>query len=61
MRLLGISTNWRDATEWYRQGVDFADALLLACSEGCEALISFDRSLVRQAADLSLKPQVLEP
>ncbi|CAK6692328.1 hypothetical protein BBFGKLBO_01213 [Synechococcus sp. CBW1107] len=37
------------------------DALHLARSEGCGALISFDRSLVRLAADLSLKPQVLEP
>ena len=51
----------RQVLEWHRQGVDFADALHLARSEGCEALISFDRSLVRQAADLSLKPQVLEP
>ena len=51
----------RRVLEWYRQGVDFADVLHLARSEGCEALISFDRSLVRQAAALSLKPQVLEP
>ena len=51
----------RRVLEWHRQGVDFADALHLARSKGCEALISFDRSLVRQAADLSLKPQVLEP
>jgi predicted nucleic-acid-binding protein len=51
----------RRVLEWHRQGVDFADALHLARSEGCEALISFDRSLVRQAADLSLRPQVLEP
>lgn len=51
----------RRVLEWHRQGVDFADALHLARSEGCEALISFDRSLVRQAADLALKPQVLEP
>ncbi|MGB5134631.1 MAG: type II toxin-antitoxin system VapC family toxin [Prochlorococcaceae cyanobacterium] len=51
----------RRVLEWHRQGVDFADALHLARSEGCEALISFDRSLVRQAADLSLRPRVLEP
>jgi predicted nucleic-acid-binding protein len=51
----------RRVLEWHRQGVDFADALHLARSEGCEALLSFDRSLVRQAADRSLKPRVLEP
>jgi hypothetical protein len=33
----------------------------LARSEGCGALLSFDRSLVGLAADLSLNPYVLEP
>ncbi len=33
----------------------------LARSEGCGALLSFDRSLARLAADLPLKPNVLEP
>ncbi len=47
--------------EWHRQGLDFADALHLARSEGCGALLSFDRSLARLAADLPLKPDVLEP
>jgi predicted nucleic-acid-binding protein len=51
----------RRVLEWHRHGVDFADALHLARSEACEVLISFDRSLIRQAADLSLKPQVLAP
>lgn len=51
----------RSVLEWHRQGLDFADGLHLARSEGCGALVSFDRSLVRLAADLALKPEVLEP
>ena len=51
----------RRVLEWHRQGVDFADALHLARSEGCEALFSFDRSLIRLAADLALRPKVVEP
>ena len=49
------------ALEWHRQGLDFADALHLARSEGCSALMSFDRSLVRAAAELGLSPSVREP
>ena len=49
------------ALEWHRQGLDVADALHLARSEGCSALISFDRSLERLAAQLQLSPGVQEP
>jgi predicted nucleic-acid-binding protein len=50
-----------NALEWHRQGLDFADSLHLARSEGCRALISFDRSLARCAAGLGLTPSVEEP
>jgi len=40
--------------------MDFADALPLARSEGCGALISFDRHLVL-AGQLNLQPAVRRP
>ena len=49
------------ALEWHRQGMDFADALHLARSEGCGALISFDRHLVLLAGQLNLQPAVRLP
>jgi predicted nucleic-acid-binding protein len=49
------------ALDWHRQGMDFADALHLARSEGCGALISFDRRLVLLAGQLNLQPAVRRP
>jgi predicted nucleic-acid-binding protein len=37
------------ALQWYAEGLDFADALHLASSQGCRAFFSFDRKLVRNA------------
>ena len=51
----------RRALEWHRQGMDFADALHLARSEGCGALISFDRQLALVAGQLNLQPTVRRP
>ena len=51
----------RRALEWHQQGLDFADALHLVRSEGCGALVSFDRALVRAAAELKLTPAVRTP
>jgi predicted nucleic-acid-binding protein len=49
------------ALDWHRQGMDFADALHLARSEGCGGLISFDRRLVLLAGQLNLQPAVRRP
>jgi predicted nucleic-acid-binding protein len=38
-----------DALALARNGLDFADALHLAASEGCETFITFDRALVKAA------------
>jgi predicted nucleic-acid-binding protein len=46
------------ALDAYGQGVDFADALHLLRSEGCSALVTFDRTFVRRAGELSLTPAV---
>jgi len=51
----------RQALDWYAQGLDFADALHLLRSEGCLALVSFDRAFGRQARQMGLSPAVREP
>ena len=50
----------KDALELHRRGLDFADALHWTCSAGCGRLVSFDdRSFVRRARRLGLKPEVV--
>ena len=38
---------------WYQNGMDFADALHLAQSASCEALLTFDASFIKKAKKLS--------
>lgn len=49
------------ALDWYAQGLDFADALHLLRSEGCSALLSFDRPFARKAGELGISPVVQRP
>ena len=50
------------AIDWHLQGLDFADALHLAASSNCEALMSFDdKRFSRRAKQLTLKPAVTVP
>ena len=50
------------AIEWYGSGLDFADALHLASSATCDAMLSFDgRRFARRAARLGLAPRVESP
>jgi predicted nucleic-acid-binding protein len=51
----------RPALAWHRGGLDFADALHLARSGGCGALLSFDRQLAQLEAQLDLQPGVQSP
>lgn len=51
----------RRALGWHRQGMDFADAMHLARSEGCGVMVSFDRSFASLVADLKLSPSVMAP
>lgn len=39
-----------NALAWAGKGMDFADALHLACSSPCRAFASFDRKMARRAA-----------
>ena len=51
-----------DALGAYERGMDFADALHLAASHGCEDLVTFDgRRFARRARRLALKPPVTVP
>lgn len=38
-----------EALQWYAGGMDFADALHLASSQGCRMFYTFDQKLVRKA------------
>jgi predicted nucleic-acid-binding protein len=52
----------KDALHTHAQGLDFADALHLACSSACTRFLSFDdKGFVRRANRLGLKPQVTIP
>lgn len=52
----------KDALEWHRRGLNFADALHLSCSGSCARLVSFDdRRFVRRARHLGLAPAVVLP
>jgi predicted nucleic-acid-binding protein len=51
-----------DARRSYERGMDFADALHLAASHGCEDLVTFDaRRFAGRARRLALKPAVTVP
>ena len=48
-----------EAVRGYERGMDFADALHLAASHGCEDLATFDaRRFARRARRLALKPPI---
>ena len=44
------------ALDWMSEGLDFADALHLAKSDGCAAFLSFDRKLAKLAKTRSATP-----
>lgn len=46
------------ALDWYRGGMDFADALHLASSPGSDRFVTFDRELADCAQDLEARPAV---
>ena len=49
------------ALVWYRQGLDFSDALHLAPSGLCSGFATFDARFVKAARRLGLEPQVSAP
>lgn len=49
------------ATDDYRRGLDFSDALHLALASACESLATFDTGFVKKSGRLGLKPVVTAP
>ena len=49
------------ALDWYRRGLDFADALHLASSGRADAFATFDRALRRKARPLAGAVPVVAP
>lgn len=49
------------ALRWYEQGMDFADALHLACSLHADKFASFDKNLIKKATDLNTGVVLVEP
>lgn len=50
---------FRLALAGYAHGLDFADALHLALSQGSQELATFDKAFARKAAKLGLLPRVV--
>ncbi len=50
----------RQAIAWRRQGLDFADALHLACGRNARRFATFDRALARRAARAGASPVVTD-
>lgn len=48
------------ALTWHRKGLDFADALHLAQSSSCDAFVTFDKKLIKNATKITSVP-VKEP
>jgi predicted nucleic-acid-binding protein len=48
----------KDAIDLHRSGLDFADALHLSSSNGCEALVTFDRRFAKASSRLATAPRV---
>src|SRR3990172_4044397 len=46
---LPIPHRMMTALQWYSDGMDFADALHLAASQGCRTFYTFDQKLVSKA------------
>jgi predicted nucleic-acid-binding protein len=49
------------ALEWFRRGMDLADALHLASSAHGQAFLTFDMATRRRASTLGTKPPVIAP
>ena len=49
------------ALAWYRQGMDFSDALHLAQSGLCSGFVTFDTRFAKTARRLGLEPAVSAP
>jgi predicted nucleic-acid-binding protein len=49
------------AVDWFRRGMDFADALHLASSGHADSFVTFDAAMRRRARALATSPEVIAP
>lgn len=49
------------AMDWFKRGVDFADAIHLASSRHARSFVTFDAALRRRGSVLGLAPKTEEP
>lgn len=49
------------ALDWFRRGMDLADAIHLASSGHADSFVSFDRKLRRRASAIGARPPVIAP
>jgi len=49
------------ALDWFKRGMDFADALHLASSSHVEAFMTFDIAMRRRATAMGVRPPVAAP
>ena len=66
LHVLGLSsietedaTNVAQALAWYAKGMDFADALHLACSSELSGLATFDKKFASSAKKLQAVPPII--
>jgi predicted nucleic-acid-binding protein len=50
-----------DVIAWHAAGLDFADAMHLRASEGCDGMASFDTDFMRRAKKLASAIPVVKP
>ena len=55
------ATAVRRAVAWFREGLDFADALHLASSGHVDSLVTFDVAMRRRASAIGTDPPVVSP
>lgn len=65
-KLLGLKNvhiedlfNVVQAFRWYKEGMDFADALHLAASAASTKMATFDRKFITRAKKLAAKPELM--
>lgn len=51
----------RQSIDWFKKGLDFADALHLASSVHAESFLTFDAALRRRSAMLGARPPTVTP
>lgn len=49
------------ALDWYKKGIDFADAIHLAAAHGCERLATFDQAFIKATQALQTSIPVSHP